>query len=377
MMDRFPDSQLTLGALASYAYYVYTEHLSGPGPEEIKRAELKLIESHPDVETGRAFLGPVHMVRPQDVPLATLETICRRWMEEEPENPTPYYWLGEAYHDRNQKLDAAASLLDQSINLMLSGKSRLYDDIAGQLATLFPPGAFLTIAKIALQRQDAAAALSAAKAAEALSTEALPEAYEIEAETWQMLSDPSRAESAYLQAWQKGSKKAAESLKTLYAARHGTTTGFDEYLKTQGDVFAALTEKKPAPEFHVKALDGQQLDSKELRGKVLVINFWSTGCGPCRAEIPQLNKLVADYRDKNVVFIAFAYDDAKTLESFLKEVSFTYHLVPDSGEITQKFGVVAYPEHVVVDKEGRIFAILSGAGEHRYEDLKLLIERAS
>jgi peroxiredoxin len=375
MMDRFPDSQLTMDALASYAYYVYAEHLSGPGPEEISRAELKLIESHPDTETARDFLGPVHMVEPKDVPLATLETICHRWTEEEPENPRPYYQLGMAY-DRNQKLDAASSLLNQSINLMLSGKGRLYGDIQGQLATLLLPDAFLTTAKIALNRRDAAAALSAEKAAEALARETLPEAYEVEGETWQMLSNPSRAESAYLQAWQKGSKKAAESLKTLYAARHGTTAGFDEYLKTQGDVFAALTEKKAAPEFHVKALDGQQLDSKGLRGNVLVINFWFTGCGPCRAEIPQLNKLVAEFRDKNVVFIAFANDDTKALESFLKEVSFTYHLVPDAGEIAKMFGVVAYPEHVVVDKEGRIFAILSGAGERRYEDLKLLIERA-
>ena len=136
------------------------------------------------------------------------------------------------------------------------------------------------------------------------------------------------------------------------------------------------TEKKAASQFHVKALDGTELDLAALRGKVVVLNFWSLGCAPCRAEIPELNRLVKDFKDQDVVFIAFGLDGAKEVQASLKELNFNYHLVPDSSTIAAKFDVSTYPQHVVIDRQGRIYAVLEGASRTRHDDLQMLIDRA-
>ena len=266
-------------------------------------------------------------------------------------------------------------LLDKAINLMLQGRLRLYSDIGGKIVSFYLTDAYMTGARMALEKGDAAEALSRVKAAEALANETPVAAYALEGKIWQQLNNPRRAESAYLQAWQKGSKDALEPLQEIYAARHANLDGFQQYLKSEGVVSAWLTDKKPALEFHVKALDGTELDLAALRGKVVVLNFWSLGCAPCRAEIPQLNRLVTDFKGKDVVFIAFALDDTKDLQESLRELNFSYHLVPDSLAVAQKFDVSAYPKHIVIDKEGRIYAVLEGAGENRHDDLQMIIER--
>jgi peroxiredoxin len=94
------------------------------------------------------------------------------------------------------------------------------------------------------------------------------------------------------------------------------------------------------------------------------------------AEIPELNRLVKDFKDKDVVFIAFVLDEAKDVQASLKELNFNYHIVSDSSAIAAKFDVSAYPKHVVIDKEGRIYAVLEGVSETRHDDLQRLIERA-
>lgn len=66
-----------------------------------------------------------------------------------------------------------------------------------------------------------------------------------------------------------------------------------------------------APDFIVQTIQGEVLNSNELRGNVVVINFWYEGCAPCIAELPALNKLRAEYQGKDVVFIAFSKDDTQ------------------------------------------------------------------
>jgi thiol-disulfide isomerase/thioredoxin len=273
-------------------------------------------------------------------------------------------------------LESASVLLEKAMNLLLEGKLRLYSDISGKLTPLYLTGGYMTGAEMAFEKGDVAAALSRVKAVQALASDTPTAAYALEGKIWLQLNNPTRAESAYLQAWQKGSKDALEPLKAIYAARQGNLEGFEKYLKSEGAASGRLTEKKAAAQFHVKALDGAEFDLAALRGKVVVLNFWSLSCAPCRAEIPELNRLVKDYRDKDVVFIAFGLDAVKDVQASLKELNFNYHLVPDSSAIATKFDVSAYPKHVVIDKQGRIYAVLEGASETRHDDLQRLIERA-
>jgi thiol-disulfide isomerase/thioredoxin len=107
-----------------------------------------------------------------------------------------------------------------------------------------------------------------------------------------------------------------------------------------------------APGFSVRALDGRDFELASMRGKVVVLNFWFIGCAPCRAEIPELNKLAKEYADKDVVFIAVAADGETDLRTFLKEVPFDYHVVPGGGEVMGRYGSAGFPRHVVIDKAG-------------------------
>lgn len=118
-----------------------------------------------------------------------------------------------------------------------------------------------------------------------------------------------------------------------------------EQFKT-GDIF------KP---FKDKDINGEKFDLKKMKGKVFVINFWFIGCPPCRAEIPDLNQVVAHYKDnKDVVFIAICLDDAYNIREFIKNNPYNYHIIDNGRYIADKYGVHLYPTNLVVDREGKV-----------------------
>ncbi len=134
-------------------------------------------------------------------------------------------------------------------------------------------------------------------------------------------------------------------------------------------------KKMAAPAFSVTSLEGKQYDLASLRGKVIVLNFWFLGCPPCIAEVPELNKLVAEFKDKNVVFLALALDDEKALRSFLKEKEFKYQVVPNASDIIMgKYEVSIFPTHIILDAEGNIVSEL--IGNKRLDDLRVALRRA-
>lgn len=103
-------------------------------------------------------------------------------------------------------------------------------------------------------------------------------------------------------------------------------------------------------------IEGKKLRSKDLKGKVLVINYWFINCPPCRKEIPDLNELARKYKDSvNVKFIGIALDNSDALKNFLKIMPFEYQIVADGRDASDKYGVKAYPTHVIVDGEGKVY----------------------
>jgi peroxiredoxin len=118
--------------------------------------------------------------------------------------------------------------------------------------------------------------------------------------------------------------------------------------------------RKPiAPAFSLTSLKGEKFELAALRGKVVVLNFWFTGCAPCVAEFRKLNDLVNNFKNKEVVFIAPTLDNVTTLKRFLKEHRFKYHVVPNAGSLiastySDGTGNVVFPTHIVINKEGEI-----------------------
>jgi len=115
-------------------------------------------------------------------------------------------------------------------------------------------------------------------------------------------------------------------------------------------------EGKYLPELNFEDISGNKLTSMNTNGKILVINCWFTNCGPCVAEIPELNKLVKYFRaDTSVIFLALAFDDKKSLETFLKNKRFDYTIIPGKEDYLRNILKISlYPTHIIVDKNGKI-----------------------
>jgi thiol-disulfide isomerase/thioredoxin len=115
-------------------------------------------------------------------------------------------------------------------------------------------------------------------------------------------------------------------------------------------------DPKPAPAFTVKDLDGREISSASLRGKVVIVNFWATWCGPCRAEIPDLVALQQKYRDTlQVIGISEDETGVEVVKRFAAEHQVNYPVAMTTPEIEKLFpGISALPTSFILDRESRV-----------------------
>jgi len=130
---------------------------------------------------------------------------------------------------------------------------------------------------------------------------------------------------------------------------------------------------KQAFPFSVTDINGNNYSLESLKGKVIVINFWFVECKPCIMEMPDLNKLVEKYKNKEVVFLGLAMNQKEKLEQFLKKTKYNYNIVPDAKDVVGKYGVTSFPTHIVIDKSSNILFDVSGLGPTTIDDLDNMI----
>lgn len=118
---------------------------------------------------------------------------------------------------------------------------------------------------------------------------------------------------------------------------------------------AFFTTGQPISNSRMKDMAGQSYNLKELKGKIVVLNFWFINCPPCRAEIPHLNEVVKKYEsNKDVVFLAVALDERYDLKKFLADNPFQYHIIDDGRYLAANYGINSFPTHLVLDREGKV-----------------------
>ncbi|WP_452223945.1 peroxiredoxin family protein [Lacinutrix chionoecetis] len=117
---------------------------------------------------------------------------------------------------------------------------------------------------------------------------------------------------------------------------------------------AAFTKGEKALDFIVTDMDGKTIKLSELKGKVVVLNFWFTKCGPCIQEMPSLNALVKDYKNKNVIFLAITFNKKGVVENFLDEHKFNYTIAANANDVISMYGVQSYPTSIVINQKGEI-----------------------
>ncbi len=119
---------------------------------------------------------------------------------------------------------------------------------------------------------------------------------------------------------------------------------------------AIATEKSPAPDVSVVSLtNGSTMKLSDLKGKVVLLNFWATWCPPCREEIPSMMKLNSKLAGKPFQMVAISIDEGgkPAIESFFKQSGFMLPTYLDqSGASSKSYGVTGVPESFIIDKRG-------------------------
>ena len=150
-----------------------------------------------------------------------------------------------------------------------------------------------------------------------------------------------------------------------------------ETYQNQSASFDAALKGKPLPDFVFKDILGNTYTPEDIKGKVVVINFWFMSCAPCIEEMPELNKLVEEYENNNdVLFLALTLDEkGSMLNKFLETNVFNYNIVPDSKDyIMKKLQVPSFPTHIVLDKNSNVMFTFVGSELRVTEFIKSSID---
>jgi peroxiredoxin len=117
-----------------------------------------------------------------------------------------------------------------------------------------------------------------------------------------------------------------------------------------------------APDFSLPALEGGEQSLRDYRGRVVLLNFWATWCGPCRAEMPDMQAVYEELRDRGFVVVAVNGGEGRErVQSFVEEFGLTFPvLVDEEREVLRQYGVRGFPTTFVIDGDGVIQQVIVG-----------------
>lgn len=123
-----------------------------------------------------------------------------------------------------------------------------------------------------------------------------------------------------------------------------------------------------APDFTLKALTGEDITLSNYRGKVVLLDFWATWCGPCVYSIPELVRIQEKYRNKGLIVLGVSMDtlaqaDERQLNKFIAKFNIQYQVMRDDGSVSSKYfgnSPAPIPTMHIINKEGKIIKTIVG-----------------
>lgn len=138
-------------------------------------------------------------------------------------------------------------------------------------------------------------------------------------------------------------------------------------------------ETSQAPDFTVRLASGEEFTLSEQEGKVVLLNFWATWCGPCVEEMPALEKIHTEYGDQVQVIAVDCGEEQAVVDSFLEETGYTFPVAYDeNNEASSRYPVTGIPYTVIIGKDGVVTQSFTGSmgAEAQYELYKEALEEA-
>jgi peroxiredoxin len=169
---------------------------------------------------------------------------------------------------------------------------------------------------------------------------------------------------------QSSARGAVKSINKVKPGPDHQFTSEDNSCQSDSDLL-----NNPAPLFELRGLDGKMYALKDLKGKIVVLNFWFIACKPCVNEMPVLNTIKNSYDRKKVVFLALSLDSKDAVNSFLQNHQFNYIQLPGAAKVHQKYRLDAYPVSIVIDARG-IVSFVQVGGPDVGKNLPIAIDAA-
>jgi len=128
-----------------------------------------------------------------------------------------------------------------------------------------------------------------------------------------------------------------------------------------------------APDFTLRNLDGERITLSDLRGKVVLLNFWATWCSPCRREIPDLSRIYDTYKDRGVVILGVSWDElsSEQIKTFVKNYKVAYPILhgtqSELSHIGKAYAWEGYlPTTYIIDRKGYLQDVYVGARNEKF-----------
>lgn len=365
LMDRFPQSALIEDAYSWFQYQCFSQ--SAPDTILLQQVQT-FIQEHPKSSIAKAQMRMFYKDK-EVINKEALGAAASYWIKQDPSDPLLYYHLARASGEKeeiNELLAAASSKLVDPFLMM-----KFYHSWSVDI-----PYYLMQMMDVYKSNDNPKAAWKIIQLIEENTTRLGADHFKQKGSLLTSLEQHEAAIEAYLIASDQGDQAAKAQAKAL----------FEKYLEAEEIDFEAYADAllrrlfyeeqvEPATPFSVTDIDGNTYSLEELKGKVVVLNFWFIGCAPCRIEIPGLNEMIKHYDKEQVVFIAFALDGKEELKKFLAESPFDYQIIPEAFAQADAYKVQGYPTHVILDKRGNVRSTLTGGSADRHKQIQPLIDR--
>ena len=139
-----------------------------------------------------------------------------------------------------------------------------------------------------------------------------------------------------------------------------------------GSVFAAKKTKEPAPRFNATTTGGEKFNNDSIKGKIVLLEFWTTWCGYCLEEAPFVDKINQEFAAKGLIVLTINVGESKkTVKKYLEQHPRKSRIVlTDDTNLAAMFAAKSYPIYVVIDRDGNVAGTQNGAaGEEALRDL--------